>query len=504
MGISDRAASAKAPALPRAAEIGLLIGLLLLGAFLRLFRLADQSIWYDEAFDVLLAQRPLTFILAQTVNDTMPPLHYVLLHLWMRIGDGEVIVKLFSAFMGILGTAAIYPLGRRLVGPRASLSGLLLMAVSPFQVYYAREVRMYSQLLFTSLMAGLFVLRCLGDQVRDPTGSPSSRWTDWVGLIGFSTLAVYTHTFGLLVPLALGSAALVRGRRDRAFLGRLVLSGAAVVVLALPWALWVLPTQASRVAQTFWVARPSAWAPISTLHMFLVGYTLPVVWVPVSLFAVLSTGAIALYQALRARRWAVTFLLVWLAGPILLVWAVSQWIPVYLDRLFIAGAPALYLLLGWSTGRMPRALRYALLGLLVGVICVSLGHYYYDRAYHKPPMRDVARYVASHARPGDVVLHTGDSSFLTAHYYQPKLEQFLASGDPDHRPGSARATALSLLGFSTVPVEQVSAAHERLWLVTALDHSVEFQSQVTEELLGERSLAWSANIGGVWVRLLVK
>ena len=36
--------------------------IVLLGAGLRMFRLLDQSIWYDEAFDVLYAQKPVSGI----------------------------------------------------------------------------------------------------------------------------------------------------------------------------------------------------------------------------------------------------------------------------------------------------------------------------------------------------------------------------------------------------------------------------------------------------------
>ena len=135
-------------------------GIVLLSAGLRMLRLLDQSIWYDEAFDVLYAQKPLSGILNAAKRDTMPPLHYVLLHLWMQVGDQELVARLFPVYMGVLATAAVYPIGSRLLGPEVGLGGALLTAVSPFQVYYAREVRMYSQMLLLALVSVLFLLRC--------------------------------------------------------------------------------------------------------------------------------------------------------------------------------------------------------------------------------------------------------------------------------------------------------------------------------------------------------
>jgi uncharacterized membrane protein len=511
-------------------------GVVMLGFGLRLFRLMDQSFWYDEAFDVLFAQGTLENILAGAKNDTMPPLHYMLLHVWMWLGAGEFVVKLFPVFMGVLATAVAYPLGRRLLDPNAALGGALLAALSPFQVHYAREVRMYSQLLLFGLLSVLFFVRCIDGRAAQGAGYRLRRWADWIGLVAFTTLAVHTHTLGFLTPLSMGAAALVLGWRDRRFVWCLLSGGVAVVLLATPWLLFVLPGQVSRVVGVFWVARPSVLAPLVTLHMFLAGYAVPPAWMPVALFVTLSVAAVAIYRVLKAlihrgtndlllvcseaelpvdgsegtapspslgvARRRLALLLAWLLGPICLVWLFSLFAPMYLDRLFIATAPALYFLVTWGLARVPRGLGYTLGAPLVGVIALSLGHYYLNPAYHKPPMRAVAAYVADAALPGDVVLHTSDGSLLPFAYYQPRLEQLLVAGDPEHRPGTARAQSLRLLGYAPVKLEQALAAHARVWLVVALDHSVEFQMEVLREIRGARVFSSNVTIGGIQVYLL--
>jgi uncharacterized membrane protein len=464
--------------------------------------LTDQSIWYDEAFDVLFAQQPLGTILSQAVHDTVPPLHYLLLHGWMWLGKGELAAKLFSVFFGVMATALMCPVGRRLFGPKIAIGGALLLAVSPFQVYYAREVRMYSQLLFFGLMSVYLFVRCLGSQPGGPAAGGRASWRDWIGLVIFTALAVHTHTVGFLVPLVMGVATLVMGWRRKVFLRRLVLSGLTVTALALPWALWVLPAQVGRVVQDFWVSRPSALAPVATLQMFLVGYAMPAFWAAIALLPTLQLTTIAVYQAFYVRQATAILLVVWLLGPLALGWILSQFAPIYLDRLFIASAPALYLLLAWSLDRTPRGLAFALGGLLAVVILVSLGHYYWNGRYHKPPMRDAARYVARSVQPSDVVLHTCDSSFLTFAFYEPQLDQFLATGDPEHRPGSVRAQSLALLGYAPVDADQVMAEHARVWLVVALDHSVEAQLQIAERVMQGRTVVQGVDVGGISVYLV--
>jgi uncharacterized membrane protein len=476
--------------------------IVLLSAGLRMFRLLDQSIWYDEAFNVLYAQKPVSDILAAADRDTMPPLHYLLLHLWMSTGTQELIARLYPVYVGVLATAAVYPIGRRLLGPKVGLGGALLTTLSPFQVYYAREVRMYSQLLFLALLSVLFLVRCMQGQDERERGHPLAEWGNWAAWVLFATLTVYTHALGFLVPLAVGAAALALNRHRPRFVRRLLFSGMALVLCAMPWAWWVLPAQAERVIRHFWVDRPSLLAPWVTLHMFLAGYAIPASWIPVSLFVTLSLGAIAVYQALRERGPPLLFLLAWFLGPIVGVWVLSLYAPIYLDRLFIASAPALYLLVSWSLGRMPRGLGYALGAGLLALVFLSLGQYYYGTQFHKPPMRAAAAYVADRVVPGDLVLHTSDGSLLPFAFYEPQLDQAPIAGDPEHQTDGARALSLDILGFEPLEPDQALSRPGRVWLVVALDHSVEYQKQMSDRLLEARTTAHQTGIGGIGIYLL--
>jgi hypothetical protein len=321
-------------------------------------------------------------------------------------------------------------------------------------------------------------------------------------LVGAVSLAVYTHTLGFLTPFALGIATLAFRWKEKGYWLRLVASALAVLVLVAPWLFLVLPAQASRVTQTFWVSRPSVVEPVVTLYLLLVGYAIPASLSFVGLFVTLAMTGIALYQIRYHRSRSIVLLVLWSFVPIALVWGISQWAPMYLDRVFIGSAPALYMLLSWGLLRMPRVLRGVLVVALLGMVCLSLGHYYVDDQYHKPPMRDVARFVSDHAAPGDVVLHTGDSSFLTFAYYAPTLGQALAAGDPEHQAGSARAQSLALLGYAVEDADTVASTHDRVWLVVAPDHSAAFQTQLAAGLARDYGGQPMAEFGGIRVLLL--
>ena len=78
-----------------------LIIVILAGVLATLIALAigvQQSVWFDEAYSVRVAQQPLGDLLSLTAVDTHPPLYYMILKLWAGIGGwGEVWLRLLSA-----------------------------------------------------------------------------------------------------------------------------------------------------------------------------------------------------------------------------------------------------------------------------------------------------------------------------------------------------------------------------------------------------------------------
>src|SRR5579884_325232 len=88
--------------------IGLVI---LLGAFaLRVWRLAVPSFWWDDAYSTMVASGSLRSIVAALGReDFHPPLHYFLLHYWMRlVGRSEFSLRYMSVAAGVLTVAAAW------------------------------------------------------------------------------------------------------------------------------------------------------------------------------------------------------------------------------------------------------------------------------------------------------------------------------------------------------------------------------------------------------------
>ena len=275
-----------------------LAAILLLAFALRLFRLGAASLWYDEAVSVFLARQDLATLTAHTAGDIHPPFYYYLLHFWLQAaGSSELAAGFLSLFFGLLLVAMSYALGRRLFSPTVGLLAALLVALSPFNLWYSQEVRMYTLGAFL----GMITLYCLVEvehKAKSIEHKAKSiehrmqRWLPWLGYVVAATLGLYTlyyfafllvfenlyvawHlirgetrflgengflkrlAFGATLPLAgereqpasAGLVALARrliaGHTGRAGLWPWLAAQAAVLLLYLPW----LPVAVRQVTQ---------------------------------------------------------------------------------------------------------------------------------------------------------------------------------------------------------------------------------------------------------------
>ena len=251
----------------RALLIPIGLGLtMLLATWLRFYRLAGQSLWSDEGNSVALAQAPLGEIASRTALDIHPPLYYWLLHGWMRVfGESEVAVRSLSAVTGVLLVGVVYGLGTRLFDRRVGLIAALIAAVSPFQIYYAQEARMYALLALLGALTVWATVHLARAALHDVSIMAIAGWA-FLYVLG-ATLGLYTHYAFPVILVVTNLVALIwlwRRRREKSIarwvVGWLTLQ-LVPLMLYLPW----LPTAWRQL--TTWPAPPptnagNAWVTI--------------------------------------------------------------------------------------------------------------------------------------------------------------------------------------------------------------------------------------------------
>jgi mannosyltransferase len=195
----------------------LLLLILALAAGLRFYQIGAQSLWSDEGNSAALASRSLIQIARDASHDIHPPLYYWLLRLWtMVFGTSEAALRSLSALLGVLLVLVIADLGRRLQNKAVGLVAAFIAAISPFQVYYSQEARMYMLLALEAAMAVLFFWWFISQEAQESApdmsdGIRPARRLRWVSLPAVLLVVIwiaglYTH-YAFPLMIALGTTA---------------------------------------------------------------------------------------------------------------------------------------------------------------------------------------------------------------------------------------------------------------------------------------------------------
>jgi hypothetical protein len=192
-----------------------------------------------------------------------------------------------------------------------------------------------------------------------------------------------------------------------------------------------------------------------------------------------------------------SLLLAALWTPVLTAFALSQWQSIYRERALIVTVPALYLLLSWGVTRTKERCFNLVALLLLGAFAVGgLHNWYFDPGFSKPPFRAAAQTLLDGVDRDQPILHSSDAAFLLFMRYAPQYEHYLVAGDPTpHMP----METYRLFGGEIVDKDEVTAS--QLCLVVALEHSVEFQREVTDWFDQHFRQVEARNVDGVILRL---
>src|SRR3989338_10447644 len=129
---------------PKALTI-LLLGIILLGLFLRLYQLDIENLWQDEGFTLMEVDRPTlkdSFLAVWGPPEGTPPFYFLLLHLWVRVGgSSDFNLRLPSVIFGVISISLLFLVGKELFGVRTALMSAFIMSISMLQILYSQEAR---------------------------------------------------------------------------------------------------------------------------------------------------------------------------------------------------------------------------------------------------------------------------------------------------------------------------------------------------------------------------
>jgi hypothetical protein len=377
-------------------------------------------------------------------NEINPPLFYLLAWGFAQFGDAVSLIRVPSIVFGTAVVPVVYALGRRLAGPRVGLTAALLVALSPFAIFYATEARAYASAMFFVALSALALLRAL-----EP-GTRPSRWA----LYGLATLcALYTHYTTIYVVAGMAAWA-VYVHRGSARTIVLVLAAAAVAYL--PW----VPTLLEQRDNELFVAVVGLGSDLSAATVFeypaklVSGHpflTLPELPGDASLVALAVGAACALLALLvpplrrvgeRADRADVALVAILaLATPVGVLAYSLLADDLYVPRNLSVALPGLALAVAWLIASLRQPLA-VIVALLIVVPNVVAGVRSLDHSRRRPDSPAIADYIERNARPGDkVATGLGDVGALPLYL---RGHEVLTDEDPSVWRAAARGRTVFL------------------------------------------------------------
>ncbi|MHB1131369.1 MAG: glycosyltransferase family 39 protein [Chloroflexota bacterium] len=395
---------------PRAVllEIVAVLSLTLGAGLLRFYRLGDWSLWRDEIYTMRAAR-----VLSEIAFEH--PVWHVLTHFSIApLGISEWSLRLPAAIVGTVAIPCTYALVRGVWGRLPALLTALLLALSPWHLYWSQNARFYILVSLLTTVAIFLFYRALEE---DRT------WLLIASLLLFG-VAVLTHPTALL---SLGAAlaylfalACLPGSRPKGFNSRhLGILGvlAAAPVLFILWRIATKPFMWEQYLQL--VNNDSLWL-VSVIVYYL--------GVPLVCLATFG-AAYALWQR---DRLAIMLTLAAVV-PVLAILMISGF-SYSASRYMFAAAVPIVILAARGVSDLLTGLRANAVWLGLGVVAIlaaeSLSEdalYYQYQHGNRFNYRAAFGYVQARAQPDELVLSTAPE--VGKFYLKGRSEQSMLIGD---------------------------------------------------------------------------
>lgn len=351
-------------------------GILLLATILRLINI-NQSLWLDEASQVLMSQKSLNFIIFERAGDFHPPLSYLMYHFWLMFGLSEIWLRLLPLIFGVATVFIIYKLCQKLFTEKIALISALLLATAPYHIYYSQEIRMYSMAAFFAAVSML---------------SLSYNKKIWYVL---STLAlILTHYMGGFLLLA----TIFYIWREKKELTEFVKLWGLVMLGLLPWLPFLVQQLQNGLKTDQYLP---GWSnllnvdPLKAMPLIFIKFGIGRISIDNNLlygFIALLVYIIFGYLILQAikSKLKVKLILTWVFIPIILTCLISFIVPMNQPFRLLFILPAFYILLAIGIEQLNKYWKLGLGAVLI-ISLAGLLFYYLNPKFQREDWRGVTK-----------------------------------------------------------------------------------------------------------------
>ncbi len=385
--------------------------IIIIAIIIRVAFLNQHDFWFDEAFTYFIAEKNIKSTIIASLGDNTPPLYYILLSLWMRLGTTSVVwMRSFSLIFGALTIPLIYFFTKKIFSKEIAKTTAFLSTLSPLFLYFSAETRMYTLLTFLTL-ASTFALYLY------------SKKGTLINLVLFNTLfviSIYVHYIAvlLLIPVWI---LILKTKLIKNFL----VSQISALIFVLPLFYGYFNFEHPNVFSTpALIALPATFASFiaagtgifSIQNYFDNLISLTIFAITYLYFALLTIKSLA---NIKDNNQMILFFLFF---PIIMLFAANLFIPVFSVRSTIVLAPFFYIMLAKTLSSLPILCTYIALMLFLALDTLLLVSPTLKGPSLKATVNLIDREIAN--------AHTSILSYYPFLYYNPSSKNLLIGKNP--------------------------------------------------------------------------
>jgi 4-amino-4-deoxy-L-arabinose transferase-like glycosyltransferase len=322
------------------------------GFAIRLYHLAAAPLSLQEIYTWDFSHQTLPFIVNRLSHiETNPPVYYLLIKAVMKFGETEFLLRFPSVIAGTLAIPLVYVLGRVGGASTSGVVGAALTALSAIAITYSRQARSYALAQDACLLAAIGVVVVIGAYTPSGKAKPSPRRGKLVGwaLFTFSSIMGFYLHYTFLVEILILEGAIILAWLGPNASRRLFLlnwlGSSLLLALGMSWGL-VLALSQTGSDDIAWMPVPSL-GEAARLLLHVDGYTGLFRLQPgpsLLLVAIAALGVVIGWRRSAAVRVCGLFFGLF---PLVLFF-ISQFRPMFIDRILAPSGFAVCLLAGYG------------------------------------------------------------------------------------------------------------------------------------------------------------
>jgi len=416
-----------------------LLIILLLGLFLRVYRINSSSLWYDEVVYMKVSKNFFNYLpyyifykdgyykdlLSPLYNQYTynnlgigAPLYHPIENTWIKIlGDSEIALRSLSVLFAILSILVIFKLARYLFNDKIGLLSAFLFAINPYNIFFSQDATYYTLVVLLSLLSVFFFFKSLKENKKK----------HWIFYAIFSSLGIYTHYFPIFLIFFQWIFFILLIKKHKHLIKNFILSQILIFILYLPF----LPHfyyQNLYASQYFWLDVFSWFDVPAVLVVFGIGQTL--IRKQSSLYLILPVlffyfigfiipFLIGLFKKINKKN---IFLFLYLFIPIITPAILSSIsIPMFQWKYVMLASPAFYILIAKGLANVKKTAYYLFLGIIIILSFLSLIHYYTVPIFQED-WRAATSFIEKNSKDGDlIIIHSPQVIHPFKYYYEGNL-----------------------------------------------------------------------------------